>query len=183
MAVTKKDGARNRILDSAFNDPKQNADIFARVTRELRQTEALIEAKVAQRVASGEVPAVRERPFDLKDFLEEFVKDAARSGAVYYDASTGYACLRKADLPKIPAVGEANWGTQEWEAELHRQWEVRAYEENLAFALEDPRLHALALLWLDAPHVEAGVLSWMGARERCVTSAWSRTAFVVFRHQ
>jgi hypothetical protein len=157
MGSTKKKSTHAVVTDKPATDAEIMASSFERVSADFARTQAIIDAKYAERVARGDVPIPHERPFEFKSALEEFVREAARRGDVYYDATSGYACVQKAELPKIPAIGEAGWGTAEWDEEHHRQWQIRTYEENLSYTLGDARLHALALLCLDAPAMEVGV--------------------------
>jgi len=166
MRTSNTQSTRRSIIDKAY-DPTGDADAkaLARVVRDVEETQALVEANHAERLARGDVPVPAVHPFELKGFLEASIRDAVRLQILYYDAASGYACVRKRDLPTLPRIGEPGWGDAEWEAESQRQWAIRTYEDNLAFALEHPSLHALALLLLDAPREDVGVLTGMRAFE------------------
>lgn len=139
------------------------ADSVSRTVRELNRRRALIEENVRARMARGETFPARAPSFDLAEHLRDFVRDAVQSGEVLYDPATGLAYVKEASHPPFPDVGEPGWGTAEWDAEAERRRLIRERESNLKFALGDPRLQAHALLWLDAPAVETGMLSRWGA--------------------
>ncbi len=161
MGSTTKDSRRGRIVDKAFGNPQEEAEALQRVFDDMDALQALVSAKAAENEANG-IPFVAPRPlFSVKDHLEQIVKDAVCAGAIYYDADSGNPCVRLAQQSSLPAIGEPGWGTPEWDAEWNRQCAVRTHERDLEFALGDPRLSALALLWLDAPVVEVGTLVWM----------------------